>query len=104
MTNTMQNMQTNFISPHNRSVKTDMSKLLSPLLPMARGNGGKTCYTQSVLFASNEVATTTRLSKAMISIANMRQVAKEHGYLTDEEIEAEIQAYRREKNRPNVSI
>ena len=35
--------------------------------------------------------------EAIISINNMRSIAAENGYMTDEEINAEIEAYRSEK-------
>ena len=38
-----------------------------------------------------------RQAKAMMSINNMRQIAAENGYMTDDEINAEILAYRQEK-------
>jgi len=34
-------------------------------------------------------------AKVMISIKNMRMIAAQNGYMTDEEIEMEINAYRR---------
>ncbi len=38
-----------------------------------------------------------RQAKAMIAFNAMRNIAAENGYMTDEEIEAEIQASRRER-------
>jgi hypothetical protein len=38
------------------------------------------------------------IAKAMRSINNMRLTAAKNGYLSDEEIEAEISAYRQEKD------
>ena len=40
-----------------------------------------------------------RQTKAMMAVNNMRAVAAENGYLTDEEIEAEIMAYRKENQK-----
>ncbi len=39
-----------------------------------------------------------RQARAIISINNMRMTAAENGYMTDDEIEAEIKAARREIN------
>ena len=44
-----------------------------------------------------ELSKAIRQAKAMMSINNMRLIAADNGYMTDEEIEAEIQAYRQEK-------
>ena len=41
-----------------------------------------------------------RQAKAMISINSMRMIAAQNGYMTDEEIEMEINAYRRENLLP----
>ena len=38
-----------------------------------------------------------RQARAMMSINNMRSIAEQHGYMTDEEINAEINACRDEK-------
>jgi hypothetical protein len=45
----------------------------------------------------DELISTIRQAKAMRSINNMRLTAAENGYMSDEEIEAEIAAYRQEK-------
>ena len=47
--------------------------------------------------AFEELSKAVRQAKAMISINNMRSIAAENGYMTDEEINAEIEAYRSEK-------
>ena len=39
-----------------------------------------------------------RQAKAMLAANEMREIAKENGYLTEEEIEAEIQQARKENN------
>lgn len=39
-----------------------------------------------------------RQAKAMLAVNEMREIAKENGYLTEEEIEAEIQQARKENN------
>jgi len=44
-----------------------------------------------------ELSRAVRQAKAMISINNMRMIAAQNGYITDEEIEMEINAYRKEK-------
>lgn len=44
-----------------------------------------------------EVIKATRQAKAMIAFNSMRDKAAERGFMSDEEIEAEISAYRREK-------
>ena len=46
-----------------------------------------------------EILSSIRQAKAMRAFNLMRQIAAETGYLSDEEIEAEIQAARAEKNR-----
>ena len=51
----------------------------------------------------DEVVKAVRQAKAMIALNNMRAVAAEHGYMTDEEIEAEIAEYRREKKAEQES-
>jgi hypothetical protein len=45
-----------------------------------------------------ELISAVRQAKAMRSISNMRLIAAENGYMSDEEIEAEISAYRQENN------
>lgn len=45
----------------------------------------------------NELSRAVRQAKAMIALNSIREEAAERGFLTDEEIEAEIQAYRQEK-------
>jgi hypothetical protein len=48
---------------------------------------------------NGELETLTRAirqARAMISINNMRMIAAQNGYMTDEEIEMEINAYRKE--------
>ena len=44
-----------------------------------------------------EVIRAVRHAKAMIAFNSMRRKAEEHGFMPDDEIEAEIAAYRREK-------
>ncbi len=44
----------------------------------------------------DDVVQAVRQAKAMIAFNNMRKTAASHGYMTDEEIEAEIQAAREE--------
>ena len=44
-----------------------------------------------------ETLESVRQAKLMRDFAGMREEAADHGFLSDEEIEAEIQAYRREK-------
>ena len=44
-----------------------------------------------------------RQAKAMIAFNNMRSIAAENGYMSDEEIEAEISAARRER-RERLSL
>jgi len=43
-----------------------------------------------------------RQTKAMMAVNNMRIIAAENGYMTDDEIEAEINAYRQE-NKKNLA-
>jgi len=45
----------------------------------------------------DEVVKAVRQAKAMIAFNNMRAKAAKQGYMSDEEIEAEIAAYRKEK-------
>ena len=45
----------------------------------------------------DEVVKAVRQAKAMIAFNSMRAKAAKQGYMSDEEIEAEIAAYRREK-------
>ena len=45
----------------------------------------------------DEIVKAVRQAKAMIAFNNMRTKAEKHGYMSDEEIDAEIKAYRREK-------
>ena len=45
-----------------------------------------------------ELLRAIRKAKAMIAVNNMRMIAAQNGYMTDEEIEMEINAYRREKS------
>ena len=47
----------------------------------------------------DEVVKAVRQAKAMIAFNSMRAKAAKRGYMSDEEIEAEIAAYRREKKR-----
>jgi len=46
----------------------------------------------------DEVVRAVRQAKAMIAFNSMRDKAAKNGYMSDEEIEVEISAYRREKN------
>ncbi|MCL2108378.1 MAG: type II toxin-antitoxin system Phd/YefM family antitoxin [Oscillospiraceae bacterium] len=45
----------------------------------------------------DEIVKAVRQAKAMIAFNNMRNKAEKRGFMTDEEIEKEITAYRREK-------
>ena len=45
----------------------------------------------------DEIVKAVRQAKAMIAFNNMRSKAAKRGYMSDEEIEAEINAYRKEK-------
>jgi phage-related protein len=45
----------------------------------------------------DEVVKSVRQAKAMIAFNSMREKAAKRGYMSDEEIEAEIAAYRKEK-------
>ena len=45
----------------------------------------------------DEVVKAVRQAKAMIAFNNMRAKATKQGYMSDEEIESEIAAYRKEK-------
>jgi len=45
-----------------------------------------------------DLSKAVRQAKTMMSINNMRLIAEKNGYMTDDEINAEIQAYRNERN------
>ncbi|MCL1858676.1 MAG: type II toxin-antitoxin system Phd/YefM family antitoxin [Oscillospiraceae bacterium] len=45
----------------------------------------------------DELSRAIRQAKAMIALNSIREEAAERGFLSDDEIEAEIQAYRQEK-------
>jgi len=45
----------------------------------------------------DELLRAVRQAKAMIALNSIREEAAERGFLSEEEIEAEIQAYRKEK-------
>ena len=51
-----------------------------------------------------ELLRAIRQARAMIAINNMRLIAEENGYMSDEEIEAEIQAYRKEKSMEHAYL
>ena len=62
-------------------------------------NNGKPTALMLNISESNfdEVVKAVRQAKAMIAFNNMRAKAANQGYMSDEEIEAEISAYRKEK-------
>ena len=45
----------------------------------------------------DDLARAVRQAKAMIALNSIREEAAERGFLSDEEIESEIKAYRQEK-------
>ena len=61
-------------------------------------NNGKPAALMLNISESNfeEVVRAVRQAKAMIAFNSMRAKAAKQGYMTDEEIEAEIAAYRRD--------
>ena len=50
-------------------------------------------------FDFDEAVKAVRQAKAMIAFNSMRAKAAKQGYMSDDEIEAEIAAYRREKKK-----
>jgi phage-related protein len=82
-----------------RTIPKDIWNTLSADNEVIITNNGKPTALMLNISESNfdEVIKAVRQAKAMIAFNNMRAKAAKQGYMPDDEIEAEIAAYRREK-------
>jgi len=82
-----------------RTIPKDIWNTLSADNEVIITNNGKPTALMLNISESNfdEVIKAVRQAKAMIAFNNMRAKAAKQGYMSDEEINAEIAAYRAEK-------